>query len=189
MKLPDQHPVENPYASPQIDTSQTADIGSDDEWVSLRRRFLTHETWTRRAGAFYLMCGIFSAVLALMFITDSPDRGFFPSTKVAAVFAAIAVAFIYAGWALWSLRGRVRFLVGILSGFGLLLSPLGTIVNGFILYLVFSAAGRYILSPDYAAVVRQTPQLTPNPVIQVVLVSVAMLLALIATIARLFFAW
>ena len=39
---------------------------------------------------------------------------------------------------------------------GMMAVPLGTMVNGFILYVVFSEKGKYVLSPEYKEVIRMT---------------------------------
>ena len=63
------------------------------------------------------------------------------------------------GFHLRRLRPLARIPVGIISALGLLAIPLGTLINGYILYLLFSKKGRFILSPEYQAIVAATPEI------------------------------
>ncbi|HEX4131938.1 MAG TPA: hypothetical protein VHZ24_18035 [Pirellulales bacterium] len=71
---------------------------------------------------------------------------------------SVALAVPGAGW-LRKLDRRGRIPVGILSGFGLINFPVGTLVNAYILYLVFSAKGKQVLSDEYKEVIRLTPHI------------------------------
>jgi hypothetical protein len=57
------------------------------------------------------------------------------------------------------LRKWARIPTGILSGLGLLGFPLGTLINGYILYLIFSQKGKTVFSEEYQAVIEQTPHI------------------------------
>jgi hypothetical protein len=80
---------------------------------------------------------------------------------------ALWVAQLAAGWGLRKLRPWSKFVAGILVGIGLIRSfPVLTLAGGIgvsisvlILYLLFSAKGRKVLSPAYAEIVAQTPHL------------------------------
>ena len=96
---------------------------------------------------------------------------------IGAVFAAI---FIWMGMGIRKLSPRVRIAVGITSGIGLVNLPVGTLINLYILYLVFSAKGKVVFSEEYARVCEQTPDIkyqTP------VFVKILMLILLALVIA------
>ncbi len=63
------------------------------------------------------------------------------------------------GVGLRRLRGWTKIPVGVLSGLGLLSFPIGTLINGYILYLVFSEKGSRVFSPEYQEIIRQTPHI------------------------------
>ncbi len=62
----------------------------------------------------------------------------------------------------FGLRGLQRWAripTGLFSALGLLGFPLGTFINGYILYLVFSAKGSMVFSEDYSEIIAQTPHI------------------------------
>jgi hypothetical protein len=73
------------------------------------------------------------------------------------MFGALATGFFFMGRALRTLRPGVRIPTVILAGLGLLGFPLGTLINGYILWLVLSKKGQFIFSPEYPAIVKATP--------------------------------
>jgi hypothetical protein len=66
----------------------------------------------------------------------------------------------------------------------LLAFPLGTLINGYILWLVFSTKGKTILSNDYAAIVAATPHVRYRiPIVVWILIGLLTLL-LVVSVAR-----
>lgn len=57
------------------------------------------------------------------------------------------------------LKSWARIPTAILSGIGLLGFPVGTLINGYILYLVFSRKGVTVFSDDYKRVIAETPHI------------------------------
>jgi hypothetical protein len=76
-----------------------------------------------------------------------------------AIGVGFAVVMAVCGYGLRRLRRWVRLPVGIFAGLGLLGFPLGTLINGYILYLIFSQKGRTVLSEEYQAVIAATPEI------------------------------
>ena len=74
-------------------------------------------------------------------------------------FWGVAAAFVFVGRGYQELSPWVRWPGGILSAIGLLGVPIGTLLNGYILFLMFSAKGRRILSPEYAELRARTPHI------------------------------
>ena len=75
------------------------------------------------------------------------------------IFLAFAGLYGWIGVMIRKLKRGSRIGVGIISGIGVLGFPIGTLINGYILYLFFSQKGNYILTPEYAEIVRQTPHI------------------------------
>jgi hypothetical protein len=71
----------------------------------------------------------------------------------------LGVGTLYAGWGVRALRAWGRILGGVLSAIGLLGFPIGTLINGYILYLFLSKKGRTIFSPGYQDVIGATPDI------------------------------
>src|SRR4030095_8127226 len=86
---------------------------------------------------------------------------------------------LWVGTGLRRLRRWARIPTGILSGIGLLGFPIGTIINGYILYLIFSQKGKVVFSDEYRAVIEQTPHIKYRTSI-VVWIVLGLLLLLIA---------
>jgi hypothetical protein len=51
----------------------------------------------------------------------------------------------------------------VLSGIGLLGFPIGTLINGYILYLFLSKKGRTVFAPEYQEVIEATPHVSTAP--------------------------
>ncbi|MEJ1963822.1 MAG: hypothetical protein WDO56_20595 [Gammaproteobacteria bacterium] len=64
---------------------------------------------------------------------------------------------IFVGRGLRKLRPWARITTLVLSGIGLLGFPVGTLINGYILYLLLAKKGKRIFEDDYPAIVAATP--------------------------------
>jgi hypothetical protein len=86
------------------------------------------------------------------------------------------------------LKPWARIGSGILSGIGLLGFPIGTIINGYILYLLFSKKGSMVFSDEYKRVIQQTPHIKYRTSV-IILVALGLLLFLMMlAMVGLFFA-
>ena len=99
--------------------------------------------------------------------------------SISAVLFVLGAGQIWVGVGLRRLRKWARIPTGILSGLGLLGFPLGTIINAYILYLVFCQKGKTVFSEEYQIVVEQTPHLKYRTSI-IVWILLALVLAFIA---------
>jgi hypothetical protein len=86
----------------------------------------------------------------LQFWTGRRDFG---GVAIFAMCAALATGFFLIARGLRTLRPGVRTPTIILAVLGLLGFPLGTLINGYILWLVLSKKGQFIFSPEYPAIV------------------------------------
>ena len=76
--------------------------------------------------------------------------------------------------------------VTILSGLGLLSIPIGTLINGYILYLMYSQKGKVVFSPEYQDIRDATPEIqyqTSKLAWGILIVLVLGLVALIAAVS------
>ena len=94
------------------------------------------------------------------------------------LYLAFTAGFFYVGKGLRALNPNVKIPVGILSGIGLLGFPIGTIINGYILYLVLSEKGKMVFSPGYQDIIQQTPHIKYKTSILVSIV-VALFIAIV----------
>lgn len=127
-----------------------------------RREHIQHEASIRSIGtlyylgaASYLLIGIAGAFI------EATDES--PEPVFVALFLALAVVLGVLGRGLRRLKRGARIGAGILSAFGLLGVPIGTLINGYFLYLLFSEKGNTIFSPEYQAVIDATPHVKYRP--------------------------
>lgn len=154
-------PEVNPYAVPMADISVLpSQLQPGTETEQIRRKYLKHEVSVQSIGLLYYLGGGLLAleVIALAIVgTVGEDAPFMRAVGV--VCGPFAAAFITVGRGLRKLRAWARVPVAILSGIGLLGFPIGTIINAYILYLIFCKKGTMVFSPQYAEVIRQTPHI------------------------------
>ncbi|HIE96653.1 MAG: hypothetical protein ABGZ23_13735 [Fuerstiella sp.] len=60
----------------------------------------------------------------------------------------LGIVHFVTAFGLWGLHSWARILTGLLAGIGLLWFPIGTIINGYVLYLVFSVKGSMVFSDE-----------------------------------------
>jgi hypothetical protein len=159
----------NPYAAPRTVDSLSANgiTGGEDESEAarIRKELLKHEVSLKSiAWLYYLSCiGCVLAGLATVAgfasVPEGDAEGMGEVIGVIAIFLGVGViSFLGATW-LGKLDRRAKIPVGILSGLGLLNVPVGTAINAYILYLVFSQKGKRVLSDEYKQIIRQTPEI------------------------------
>lgn len=132
---------------------RTKSVAIDDS--ALRAAHLHHETILVTMGRLYYAAG---ACLLLAGITIAVLRQNGEGLRIASVFAMLAAGHAFAGHLLRRLDARARFSASVMAVVALFAVPIGTVLGGYVLYLVHSAKGRKILSPEYRAVVARTPE-------------------------------
>ncbi|MGI9336482.1 MAG: hypothetical protein ACR2RL_25300 [Gammaproteobacteria bacterium] len=138
-------------------------VVADGEAETLRKEYIRHEANVRGVGALYYMTAAMLGFAALVTLVTGFDpnldhhQGF--ALGLFALYAVVGAGFAAVGRGLRRLRGWVKIPVGILSGIGVLGFPIGTLINGYILYLMFSRKGTMVFSQPYREVVAQTPHI------------------------------
>ncbi len=181
----------NPYAAPLAELVDVADPNSDAE--AIRREHINHEASVRFISLLYFLPGSLFAVGTLLALATATsvlfrgDQGMPGPSELtlmllASVIAAgLATLFIAIGIGLRRLSQWVRIPVGMLSGVGLLGVPIGTLINGLILYLLFCKKGNMVFSDEYKEIIRQTPHIKPQTswVVMALLILVLLLFAIV----------
>lgn len=149
----------SPYAPPKAPL-RDADVAAEGA-EAIREAHIRHEVSLKSVGTLYLLGGAVLLLVALVGATAllaEVDTGAAPMmVGVFGLYAVLAALQLALGVGYRRLRPWVRVPGGILSALGLLAIPVGTLINGYILYLMFSRRGQVILAPGYAAVVAATP--------------------------------
>ena len=149
----------NPYAPP---TARVDDVGvADSEAEAIRQEHITHEASVRSVGILYLLSAAFAAIagVVIAFAGAFGDSNNGLMLGLGSVYVVLAVVSFLLGRGIRQLRPWARTTSIVLSCIGLLGFPVGTLINGYILYLMLSAKGKRIFEPDYADIVAATPHI------------------------------
>jgi hypothetical protein len=129
----------------------------------IRQEHLKHEASVKSVGILYLIGATFMGLGALIFpLRPSQPSGGAPSAVAAApiiLMLGLATVFFVTGIGIRKLKPWARIVSGILAGLGLLAIPIGTLVNAYILWLLFSKKGATIFSDDYRRIIAETPHI------------------------------
>jgi F0F1-type ATP synthase membrane subunit c/vacuolar-type H+-ATPase subunit K len=90
----------------------------------------------------------------------------------------LAAFFFVTGIGIRKLKPWARIASGILAGLGLLAIPIGTLINAYILWLLFSKKGATVFSDDYKRIIAETPHVRQKTSI-VVWVLIGLVVALV----------
>jgi DNA-directed RNA polymerase subunit RPC12/RpoP/disulfide bond formation protein DsbB len=152
----------------------------------IRKDYIQHEASVKSVGFLYLLGAAVVLLAAVGMLLSSRSVG--SNALVAILLLGLAAVQIWTGLGLRRLQRWARIPSGILSGLGLLGFPFGTLINGYILYLLFSKKGTMVFSEDYQRVIEETPQVKYRTSILVWIFLGLLLLALIGVFVAAFFA-
>lgn len=170
----------NPYAPPQAAVADISEAPSEAE--AIRREHIKHEASIRSVGILYYLSGGLMALIAAMFVAGLTDINF--GIGLAVVYGALAALSIVVGHQIRALRPWARIAAIVLSVIGLFGFPLGTLINGYILYLLLSKKGQRIFASDYADIVAATPHVKyKTSIVLWIILGVLLLLILAAVLA------
>lgn len=143
---PPQAPLESPSTGDRVYASK------------VRQHHLNHESALKSVGLlYYFFAGVLLvAAPATELINLTP----FGRIIAPAILAGLGLVLFWVGRGLQRLERWAKAPAGILSSLGLLGFPVWTMVNGYILYLLFSAKGTMVFSEEYRQVITDTPDMT-----------------------------
>lgn len=146
----------NPYQPPEAPILPAADTDAE----AVRKKHLNHEANVKSVGLLYWLSAIILLINGVFELKNRQTGQIGgDSLAVAVVMIVAGAVLIPAGQALRSLNPIARIPVIIFSGLGLLGFPIGTLINAFILWLIFSQKGRTVFSADYKQVIAATPHI------------------------------
>jgi len=154
----------NPYAPPESNVDKEV-----DEPTRLREQHITHEASIQSIGGFYYLGAlIFIIMLIFAFSTKSSQQLYADFGKLGA-WVLLAMTLMVAGFGIRQLKPWSRIPTTIFCLIGLIGFPLGTVVNSYFLYLLYSPKGRMIFSEEYAQIIRDTPQVKykTSPIVKI----------------------
>lgn len=132
-------------------------VGMGSAAEETRKKYINHESSVRSVGSFYVIVGAVMVAWALgvlvMADTASSSGAEF---QFGCGFGLLGGMVFWIGLGIRRLKSWSRTPVGILSSIGLIAIPIGTLINGYILWLCFSQKGKFVFSKEYQAVIEQT---------------------------------
>ena len=175
---------DNPYApsgSSYGDASLDANFDLSQAEL-IRKSHLSHEANIQGFGCLYTLGGILGILGAIFYIgigifvmaggvvseelasmvfgaNGDPMVAGITTTLVGVVFLAIAVAQLFAGRSMQTLNPSGKILAIVVAAIGMLQFPCGTLISGYLLYLLVSAKGRTVFSSAYKEVMQATPHI------------------------------
>lgn len=155
----------NPYSPPITNEAPPRAPASGDATSNaalIRHTHLNHEASIKAIGVLYIFAAFASIGMAIRAVAAAVT-GATGATAEMLFILAIAVLLggvqVVAGVGLRRMRKWVKAPVGAIATLGLFNFPVGSLLNAYVLYLVFSRKGAMVLSEKYAEVVRQTPHI------------------------------
>ena len=146
----------NPYAAPLSAVADQAETGAE----AVRSLHLRHEASIGSAGWLFVLGGAAILLVALaMMLSLGTTHSRVTDVLMVLVLGAIGALQLVTGLALRKLKYWSRGVATLYCVLGLLAIPVGTLINGFILYLFFSTKGKRVFAPDYQEVIAATPHL------------------------------
>ncbi|MFO7592457.1 MAG: hypothetical protein R6X15_00240 [Pseudomonadota bacterium] len=172
---------QDPYRPPtaNIENFSPADIAHAEQ---TRKKYLNHEASVRSIGLLYYLGVAGMLAVAAAFVIDFNEAELHISAFVIAILIALAGLYFWIGKGLRSLKKNVRIVAGIMAAIGLVSFPVGTIINGYILYLLFSAKGKVVFSDTYQEMIDATPHIKYRTSLLVWFVLVLLILILLAIV-------
>ncbi|CAM2870091.1 DUF4339 domain-containing protein [Rariglobus hedericola] len=172
--------------TPTFRASAAKSFSSRSDDVIIREEHIKHEAALRSVGTLYYIGGVlivFACVAA--FTGRVPEKNAHLGPVVQTIMAAFAVIAFVMGRMFRKLTPSVKVPGTVMAVIGLINFPIGTLINAYILYLIHSAKGKVVLSPEYKDIIAATPQIKYKTSIIVkicvVLLILMLLLAVVGT--------
>jgi hypothetical protein len=149
----------NPYAAAPISSAST-------EAEQVREFHLSHEASVKSIAVLYILGSFFGVLASIGWIVAglTPARG--SAGEMAPILLTLGVVGIVLSIAQFVVAFGIRKLAPwsriscvLLSAIGLLGFPIGTLISGYIIYLMLCAKGKMVFSPEYKQVIEQTPHM------------------------------
>lgn len=152
----------NPYAAPQANIDHVEPGGEAER---IRKEHLYTEVSIQAVGRLYLLgCVLIMISAASIFaVSLAPIRDGTSNLMSLIPYAlgmlGVGVAYGAAWFGLRKFKPWARIVATIVAVIGLIGFPIGTIISGYILYLMWNKKGRTIFTPGYQDVIAATPHI------------------------------
>jgi len=173
---------ENPYQAPltfDIPESQLSDA------ETIRQAHIKTEASIKSVGILYWLAALAVVIASIPIITAAIGHNDMTPLHLATGIGLLSLGILQLilGFEIRRLKGWARIAVGILSGIGLLGFPVGTIINAYILFLLFGKKGRMVFSAPYKEIIAATPHIKYKTSKWVWIILIVVVLVIVGVIA------
>lgn len=154
-------------------------VNSGEEYEAVRQTHIKHEASLKSVGTLFYLGGALTLLGGVMMLvtlsqlatSDGADNSGGFILGIAIFYGVFGVALFVLARGYRKLKRWVRVPGTIVSCLGLLSFPIGTLINGYILYLLWSQKGKMVLSSEYQEIIAATPhiQYKTSPLVWVIL--------------------
>ena len=148
--------IDNQNTAPEQEVGSAA-VESSAE--SIRRAHIKHEASVKSIGILYYLGACFLIGAGIVGFMSEEEGAFISKALTVIILLGLGIFQCYVGWGLRRLRRWSRIPTIILSSIGLIGFPIGTLINGYILYLVLCRKGVVVLSDEYKSIIEATPDI------------------------------
>lgn len=152
----------NPFQAPKADDASSGTTSAVNrpwsEAERMRARNLHHEASIKSIGPLFVVGTVLVTIGGVFWGLPGPQH-FGGPFEVATFYCLLGMLLCWVAIGLRRLTRASRIGAGVLSAIGLIAFPFGTVINGYILYLLFSAKGALIFSDEYKRVIDATPHI------------------------------
>ena len=177
-------------SSGQAGSESTSDVGGARmSSADIRMEYIDHETSIKSVSyIYYLSAGLGVVMAVVAAIVNKGDKELIDRIFGAMLMSALPVFQAWVGMELRELKRWARVAGGILSGLGCLSIPIGTVIHGYVLYLLFGKKGAEVFSPSYQKVIAETPGVKGKTSVMIwVCMGLTVLLSIIGMLIVIFF--
>jgi hypothetical protein len=177
----------NPHAPPYASVVSRAAANAE----AARLEHLAHESSVRSIGTLYYIGGFWMLLAGGSLVYDAitlpAASADFSARDIGIGFLVLSLVSFVVGWGVRRLKRWAGGAAVVLSAITALAVPVGTVIGGYLLYVLLAAKGRRVLASDYASIVAATPHLKCRTSIAVwiALGVVALLTAVLVAASRL----
>ena len=171
----------NPYSPPKAQVEDVTPVTAEAD--KARREHIEHEAAVRSTGLLgYTFGGLMSFFGFLL--TSGALLGVMgrSTLRFGVAYLAIGTLLLFVARGLRVLRPWARISTILMASIGMFVFPVGTVIGGYILYLMLASKGKRVFADDYSAVIAATPHLRYRTSIIVWIAVGLLLLAILGVI-------
>jgi hypothetical protein len=148
----------NPYAPPRARVDDVSNAGSEAE--EIRQEHIKHEASVRSIGILYYISGTLMTVGGIALVGGAMSSAVARESLLGFLgpfYLVLGVFMLFVARGVRTLRPWARIATIVVASIGLLGFPVGTLINGYILYLMLAQKGKRIFEDDYKDIIAATP--------------------------------